>query len=196
MYDLKYNGTTLTWVTNGNKSYKATSGMPLLVDLELMKEVDGRNAKFQYDKSGGPCPEGSYRVPVFDNGVSQVIGRNVARNAPKAERDFYCDLAATHEGGIQEIPEFGQGNCDNFQYAGWGRHRLRMFKVSIKYPNRDNFYIHDSTKGYSHGCIEVEGRFFDDLKLKMYSDINNRFELKLLIQYPSPTATTDGGTGL
>jgi len=40
-----------------------------------------------------------------------------------------------------------------------GRWRARLTIVKAN-TSRDNFYFHDSYKGYSHGCIETETRLF------------------------------------
>lgn len=55
---------------------------------------------------------------------------------------------------------------------------------------RGGFYLHDSTKGYSHGCIEVEGAFFT--QLRAYIKINKEKRLKLQIKYSG--GSTYGGT--
>ena len=61
----------------------------------------------------------------------------------------------------------------------------RKIKRNIK-----SFYLHDSKKGYTHGCIEVESLLFDFL-------INYREDkssIKLKVQYPSLNHITNGGT--
>jgi len=62
---------------------------------------------------------------------------------------------------------------------------------------RGGFYIHDSTKGYTHGCIEVEPRFFEVLRhliATMQSPHGRpKDRLNLLVKY-LPGQTTNGGT--
>ena len=55
-------------------------------------------------------------------------------------------------------------------------------------PRRGGFYIHDSTKGYSHGCIEVEGSFFSTLRATTSRRLT--IEVKYIANRP-----TNGGTG-
>lgn len=59
-------------------------------------------------------------------------------------------------------------------------------------PTRSGFYLHDSTKGYSHGCIEVETTFFAALKSRAKnSRSRNYFILK--VKYVG-NRVTNGGT--
>lgn len=56
------------------------------------------------------------------------------------------------------------GTCEIY-WANWGYNRIRLESADEKTRKacggkRGGFYIHDSTKGYSHGCIEVEPVFF------------------------------------
>ena len=53
------------------------------------------------------------------------------------------------------------------------------------------FYIHDSSKGFSHGCIEVEGRFF--FVLRDFAKSQSRPRLILKVEYKVGQAT-NGGT--
>jgi hypothetical protein len=55
----------------------------------------------------------------------------------------------------------------------------------------NSFYFHDSEKGYSHGCIEVEKAFFD--QLNSYRDAGNE-NIEVQIDYPTNNHNTNGGT--
>ena len=46
----------------------------------------------------------------------------------------------------------------------------------------NSFYIHDSEKGETHGCHEIEKRFFDDL-MKYQKEGNESIYVK--VKYPS-----------
>ncbi len=50
---------------------------------------------------------------------------------------------------------------------------------------------HDSTKGYSHGCIEVEGRLFSMLENYRRSSKKNTMTIKVAYVKGRPT---NGGT--
>jgi len=56
---------------------------------------------------------------------------------------------------------------------------------------RKGFYIHDSTKGFSHGCIEIQPSFF--IALKSFVQTTRRSSLVLKVAYV-PGRATNGGT--
>lgn len=56
---------------------------------------------------------------------------------------------------------------------------------------RGGFYLHDSTKDYSHGCIEVETRIFPLLRAFNKATKNNTITIK--VKYNKGVAT-NGGT--
>ncbi len=105
---------------------------------------------------------------------------------------------------MQQIPRgLNAGGCEIF-WAQWGRNRVRILAHDQKtraacITRRDGFYLHDSVKGFSHGCIEVEPRFFFDLY--DYIDamkrrrLQRREQLLLRVAY-IPGRTTYGGTRL
>jgi hypothetical protein len=194
MSDMTYDGTRLTW---NKKSYKASSGLKEFVNPETGELADQRVAKYQKYENG-PLPEGTYSVPIYLNGTATVVNKftpvDPATNKPLNAQD--CEIAATITGGLQKLPEKGQGNCKTYRYPGWGTQRIRLYKQKIKWPKRDNFYLHDSTKGYSHGCVEVEGSFFEDLQSIFHTDFlkGKKHTLTLEVHYPSPDTVTIGGT--
>ena len=54
-----------------------------------------------------------------------------------------------------------------YNAPNWGENRVRLNALHIDNPkarNRGGFYLHDSTKGFTHGCIEIEPRFFARLR--------------------------------
>lgn len=53
------------------------------------------------------------------------------------------------------------------------------------------FYLHDSTKGYSHGCIEVEGRIFP--QLRSFNRSTGKASLIIKVSYIKGKET-NGGT--
>jgi hypothetical protein len=58
-------------------------------------------------------------------------------------------------------------------------------------PRRGGFYLHDSVKGYSHGCIEVEGLFFESLR--KFAGGTRQSHMVLRVKY-APDRVTNGGT--
>ncbi len=82
-----------------------------------------------------------------------------------------CNLAPAW--GFQTIRRGeAAGNCESY-WVNWGYHRIRIEPADIATKNacvkqsinRGGFYLHDSTKGYSHGCIETEDGFFTTLRM-------------------------------
>lgn len=138
---LKYNGKKIIW---SQKSYKATSGMKgyQLVSNQCLKDK-------------GPVPEGLYKVYIQDLGEAQDDETNT------------CSLKPAW--GVQSIPRGTKaGDCEPY-WANWGYNRARLEPANIETktkcdPTRGGFYLHDSTKGYSHGCIEVETNLLKELK--------------------------------
>lgn len=74
--------------------------------------------------------------------------------------------------GIQKIPrgKNDASECEPY-WAQWGQNRARMEPADSSTQNkclpvmRGGFYLHDSTKGFSHGCIEVEINLFVQLRI-------------------------------
>jgi hypothetical protein len=92
------------------------------------------------------------------------------------------------------------GNANPFsQDTAWGCHRVGLKIVQFDDPekcgHRDGFYIHDSHKGYTSGCIETEKEFFELLILfaKQQRRSGGVAALKLRVNYTGQT-TTNGGT--
>ena len=58
--------------------------------------------------------------------------------------------------------------------------------------DNDSYYLHDSQKGYTHGCTEVEAKLFD--KLNEYRN-NGNTRIDVIINYGNnQNHSTNGGT--
>ncbi len=70
---------------------------------------------------------------------------------------------------------------------------------SRRRPPRGGFYLHYSAKGYSHGCIEIEGRSFLVLRAFIAAMRERRIAgrncLILRVRYV-PGRATNGGTAV
>lgn len=141
-HDMFYDGQTLHWPGHGQ--FRATSGMP-------GHQIPGESCT----PDAGPVPPGLYKIFLADHGVAKDTGQGA------------CALQPSW--GLQAIPRgAAAGECEPF-WANWGQNRARMEPADTATRNRcapirSGFYLHDSTKGYSHGCIEVEGRIFPLLR--------------------------------
>lgn len=146
MNDLEYDGQTLVWFGFGK--WKATSG---LSGHQVPSD--------QCATDEGPVPEGNYNIRLISSGEAQDDGTNT------------CNLSPAW--GFQTISRgAAAGSCEPY-WANWGYHRIRIEPADLttkntcvkKGINRGGFYLHDSTKGYSHGCIETESTFFTTLRM-------------------------------
>lgn len=183
MSSLKYDGTTLQWIENGKVKYRfaATSGMSASVS------ENGRNyqnSTSQCVKDAGPIPEGSYALRL------QFNNRLIAEVADPQT----CQLKAAT--GIQQIPdadkENGTEDCTPY-WQNWGQNRVRIDAYDSVARracngNRGGFYIHDSSKGFTHGCIEVEHAFFKHLYDLVNSQPAEKFMI-LLVNYGQNAST-------
>lgn len=168
-FDMIYDGQVLTW--QGRGKFKASSGLPNLQKPEVQCIPDAA------------IPEGLYKIFLADQGTAQDDGRGL------------CNLKPAW--GIQKLPRGpAAGICEPF-WANWGWHRARMepadiaTKMKCTPVMRSGFYLHDSSKGYSHGCIEVEGRLFSILE--NYRKTSKKTSVIIKVAYVKGRPT-NGGT--
>jgi hypothetical protein len=169
--DMTYNGTFLDW--EGHGTFKATSGLR-----------GHQTAAEQSHTDEGPIPEGLYSFPLLIAKDATMIGPG----------------QLDRREGVEHLPDTFQYGGRTYQNQAWGPDRVRLTVVHIDDPRnrkRGGFYLHDSTKGYSHGCIEVDPLFFRRLRefVKMSPRRRGgRTRLYVKVKYPSPTGSTYGGT--
>lgn len=151
------------------KTCKATSGLPGF--------QDSKNTGL---KDKGPVPEGDYSVNLGPD------PDRVAKADPNSG-----ELISNKDGGIEIIPSsYKTRDGTVYTYSGWGTWRARLNpKPKTDTKKRHYFYLHNSTKGYSHGCIET----CDELlkALKAYRDVDNK-GINVRVGYSDPS--TYGGT--
>ncbi len=167
-----YNGTELIWIRDGSefKRFPATSG-----------HVGFQNSKFQDKKDDGPLPEGSYTI-------------NLSLN-PNRKVKFSKEGDVLKGDGIQKIPSTRTAD-DGFEYSyeDWGtmRARLNADPAFVKAYGRDDFYIHNSHKGYSSGCIESG---YNNLFFNMLIDYGKSHpSISVIVDYPNLNSSTYGNT--
>jgi RHS repeat-associated protein len=120
----------------------------------------------------GPIPGGDYSINLKGdpNRVAPVPG-------------------PTPGGGISQLPRKPDGTT---AYPDWGDQRAKLDpKKGTKTHGRDSFYIHDSAKGYTHGCIEVPCKDLFE-KLKEYRKAGAK-SIDVNVDY-SNSNSTNGGT--
>lgn len=166
--DLDFDGQILRWRT---QTYRATSGLS-----------GHQYPRYQCTMDAGPVPDGLYKVYLTDAGQAKDDGKGV------------CNLEPAW--GIQTIPRgSAAGACEPY-WANWGYNRVRLEPADAQTrhacsPQRGGFYLHDSAKGYSHGCIEVEHSFF--VQLRAESTLHPGGHLILKVHYVADRIT-NGGT--
>lgn len=165
--ELFYQGTRLTW--SGQGEYKATSGLKGHQDASEQTRADE-----------GPIPEGTYWFPVILAGQAKLL---TPKNLDQRQ-------------GIESVPQTAYFGGIAYDLTAWGPDRVRLNVTHIddsRASHRGGFYLHDSTKGYSHGCIEVQPDFF--VHLRAYAKLVSRKKfLHLRVRYPSSDASTNGQT--
>ncbi len=175
--DLIYNGTKLHW--DGLGSWNASSGLP-----------GYQEPKYQNLRDKGPIPEGLLRVPLAIGGNAKIIwyqreGHEIVESQMDRKHEIQSLQCIEHPWEKDQVVIFEQ----------WGSNRVRLKKVSLTYPNcnhRAGFYLHDSTKGFSHGCIEVDTDFFR--ALRDYSRKHFGQEKSLLLEVKYIGDSTYGNT--
>lgn len=194
---LLYDGTTLTWDTGDagtSAKFKASSGLIGSVwrvfrfDNDVFGFMeDYRCTWYEKTRDKGPIPTGTYRVAT-----------SVPRN-PYAAAGGNCNLQASYS--IQQIPRGGDpadepttttaGECEPY-WANWGYNRVGLAPTkNMVAPHRSGFYIHDSSKGFTHGCIETEQKFFTHYLLP-FAKKNPGAAMQLHVKYAD--FRTNGGT--
>lgn len=190
MVSLKYTGTHVYWIEGGRvkKSYDATSGMDQTKIKGKVVRWNYQQPKFQCAVDKGPIPEGTYAMRLrFDKDLVATV-----------KDPATCRL--TPGRAIQQIPEAdpktGTGECGPY-WRNWGSNRVRIDAYDVKARTacggrRGGFYLHDSSKGFTHGCVEISHQFFVDL----YNYVNRTPKQKTVlvdVDY-SGTRSTRGAT--
>src|SRR5690606_6772717 len=153
-------------------AFIATSGM-------AVHQMPGE----QCTPDAGPVPEGEYKVYISDHGVAKDDGRGICALKP--------------DWGTQEIPRGAKaGACEPY-WANWGSNRARMepandsTKKNCAPISRGGFYLHDSTRGYSNDCIDVDTKIF--AFLRKHHSLTKKQTVILQVKYVAERGT-NGGT--
>jgi RHS repeat-associated protein len=164
---MEYTGRQLNYYAGkyGNRSKllmqcAATSGQ-----LQNIRDVD---------KKFGPIPSGQYRINLAPN-PNRVAGYDPSRGT------------LTPSTGIQRIPSGEPDIMGRDMNYLWGTWRMRLEKVDVN-SSRDYFYLHNSHKGGTSGCIESCDELLD--KILIYR--TNNSSIDVLVDYAGPY--TNGGT--
>jgi hypothetical protein len=184
--DLVYTGAKLTWKNSlppsargkGQLVFDATSG--------------GRGRQVASDDKlldVGPIPQGLFSfLAEFDPLQASEAQANTQDDAFKNTRE-----------GIQALPtRWDSADGIVASSLDWGTWRVRLNPQGQTPGRTGGFYLHDSHKGYTSGCIEIgpfEGRtFFDFLREYARDPGKPKRRLVLHVIYGDPNAPTKGDT--
>ena len=170
---IEYTGQTLT-VWSGK--YQDRAGAPL-AQCKASSGLPGHQSPSEQNSpDAGPVPEGHYWI-------------NLALD-PHRWASFYLptnELAAAY--GVQRIrPEYSLSDGRIGYPTGWGTWRARL-EPKDQSTTRHNFYLHNSTKGYTHGCIETCDSLYN--RFVEYHD-QGLAGIDAMVDYT--TNSTNGGT--
>jgi RHS repeat-associated protein len=158
----EYNGVIITWFAGE----PFDRGKPFATFPATSGYVGFQSPTFAAVKGLGPIPEGTYKINL----------------TPDPNRLVKVDLKTGNlywnpAGGIERVPqgEVSSGQIvavEGIEYervwrfdAGWGTIRAQLEPVTTsdalkaRFP-ADRFYVHDSHKGFTHGCVETSTEFF------------------------------------
>ncbi|MGP3954042.1 hypothetical protein [Streptomyces sp. 7N604] len=180
--DLTYSGKFLHWHSSTPKTVKAAG--PLL--FPATSGLPGHQIGLQQSsKDHGPVPEGLYTF------FTHVNPRQNSVQAANLRGDKAIDNT---EDGIEFLPIGGNGPVR----PEWGTFRVRLTPVRGNMHGRSGFYLHNSRKGYSHGCVEIgktsEGDDFFALLLTLSAEKTRKPKLTLRVKYSYPQQLTRGNT--
>ena len=166
--EMLFDGQILDWPNVG--SFRATTGLPKYQTPDKQCIADN-----------GPIPEGKYKIFSQNKGWAKDDGTGM------------CNLSPAW--GVQAIPRGAIAGACELYWSQWGHNRARLEAADKKTkaacsPSRGGFYIHDSTKGFSHGCIEVDTIFFAALASAVKHGERTFF---INVAYV-PNRETNGGT--
>lgn len=148
---IEYTGQRLT-LYDGNlddrtkplRRCRATSGY-----LDLF--VNYQQAKYQNVEDVGPVPESLYRINLR---LDPTRYASVHVSGENLNADF----------GIQRIrPVYAMPDGTTRDPSAWGSWRARLEHVSGNTFGRSNFYLHNSHKGFTHGCVETCNQLLQDI---------------------------------
>jgi hypothetical protein len=152
-------------------------------------------ASAQNQPDNGPLPEGTYRFKAELDPLQNSVDK--ANAAMPNEPGPNGPISNTRQ-GIQYLP-IGGNPGSPLVAPQWGSMRVRIEPTSAS-SQRGGFYLHNSAKGYTHGCVEIgsslEPRrrdFFSLLVEYATSRIGKPF-LTLKVKYRSPDTSTRGNT--
>jgi hypothetical protein len=124
----------------------------------------------------GPLPMGKYKIDLrLDPGRYANISQ------------YGTNLYSST--GVQRIHESYLLDGEVIGMGAWGTWRARLEQVRVRSPRTGNFYLHNSKKGFTHGCVETCDALYDALV-----DYRNQGLQEIFVRIKYTTFFTNGGT--
>lgn len=187
--DLYYFGRYLVWRHNLPPSVAGSNYLVFSASSGNLPIASAQN-----QPEDGPVPEGAYRFSARLDPLQSTVAQ--ANTALPKEPGTDGPISNTRQ-GIQFLPIGGNG----LVYPNWGSMRVRLEPTTTMPAQRTGgFYLHNSAKGYTHGCVEVgksveaaRSDFFTLLVEYATSSASKTF-LTLKVKYRTPDTSTRGNT--
>jgi hypothetical protein len=163
---MEYTGQSLQWYA-GNPGNRATILLRCAATSGL---VNFQEPRFADRRDVGPVPQGWYTIDLRPDPW------RVATIGPTNELNSSV--------GIQRIPRRGNDGLPLTVIPNaWGTWRARLEPSQAS--GRDNFYLHNSQKGETHGCIETCDDVFQEmLRYRMIAN-----SIRVHVDYRGATST-------
>lgn len=150
--------------------YKASSDLPAYQQLRNTNQNDA-----------GSVPKGKYWIFLMPNPnrINQSDKKSDKSLSGKDEKIKKTPAFTTNERGQTII------------YPGWGNTRAGLFpdKTTNTF-GRNNFYLHDSQKGSSQGCIETNAQIFN-----LLNGVRQSFtKVALMVDYKGDNTSAFAGS--
>ena len=164
---IEYTGQSLSWYA-GEPGNRATLVIPKCAATSGLTNY--QEPRLANVRDAGPVPAGWYTVDLRPDPW------RVATIGPTGKLNSNV--------GIQRIPRLGNDGLPLRDIPGlWGSWRARL--QADKPTGRDNFYLHDSHKGETSGCIETCTELFQQLFMyRMIAD-----SIRVHVDYTGVTST-------
>lgn len=122
----------------------------------------------------GPVADGLWRIDLRPDPT------RIARILPNGQ-----NLYGHPDGGIETVKSkyLLSNGMEADTGTAWGSWRARLRPIRVPRYQSGNYYLHDSSKGFTHGCVETCTELLDEL-LK-YRELGNS-HIDVLIDYRYP----------
>ena len=165
--DIFFNGDKLSWLSR-KKVFRATSGyFDRGYGKEQVLRKDYRFARCQNVPGHGPVPEGIWKIPlaIDPNEFAQKKSGTSAYDRELQPDKRHIQRIPHGETADKMFKSLFPDLCED-KMDLWGRNRVPLvpYKVPRRF-GRSGFYIHDSTKGFSSGCIETDRTFCSNFEI-------------------------------